>query len=307
MYETMIRESQRYGADIVVAGHKEELAGKVVEVLHNNIPSGIYKGDNLVNSIYSTMLYNGRFSSFGIFSFLWNKLFRRSILYHNQMQVDDRIFMTEDAACTYPSLLDATAVYVSESTHYHYRQRPNSMVKTRISPNTEIERFNLTYYYLKKRFSDSAHADMLLPQLDFFMLSMLTVRSDLLRHKANDSEGLFPFKGVQSGSKIAICGAGTFGQHLYKQLIGSNDYKVTGWVDPLASEYCALGMPIEPLTALHAVDFDHLLVAFIDETVAEDMRDKLMQMGLPKRKIAMVRHYQDGDIPNLLRQFGIHC
>ncbi len=304
MYEDMIAHAVRHGADVVASGHKEELDGRVVEVLRNTVSCGVYSGDRLVNDIYATMLYSGKFSQFGLFTFIWNKLFRRTVLFDNQMSVDERIFIGEDAACVYPCLLASKVVCVTDSAHYHYRQRVDSSVKTRGNSQQDVQKLGILYQYLRKRFRESEHAKLLLPQLDFFLLSLLTVRSNGLKSDGSAQHELCPFNDVQVGGKIVICGAGTFGQHLFKRLQESKHFQVTGWVDELFARYRSLGLAVDDLSSIHSMAYDHVVVAFIDETVADKMVKKLSGLGVPAKKIARISHYED-DVPNLLREFGL--
>ena len=305
MYETLLDSALRYGADVVAAGHKEELEGIVVEVLHNPVACGVYHGDRLVKEIYPKMLYSGNFSQFGVFSYVWNKLFRREIVFDNQMRVDDRIFIGEDASCVYPSLLDSKVVYVTDAAHYHYRQRVDSSIKTRENALDEIKKLNIMYQYMKQRFSESEYADIILHQIDFFLLSLLTVRSDGRIFDGNTQDELCPFKEVRSGGRIVICGAGTFGQHLCRRLQRSQHTQVIGWVDELFEEHRRLGLAVSPLTSIREMEYDHVLVAFIDETVSNAAAKKLSALGVPKQKIARVSHYKEADVPKLLREFGM--
>ena len=304
MYEDMLAYAVRHDADIVASGHKEELGGGVVEVLRNTAACGVYSGESLANNIYATMLYSGKFSQFGIFTYLWNKLFRRAVLFDNQLRVDERIFIGEDAACVYPCLLASKVVCVTDSAHYHYRQRVDSSVKTRGNLQEDVQKLGILYHYLKQRFCESAHAKLLFPQLDFFLLSLLTVRSDGLMCNGSAQDELCPFKDVKVGGKIVICGAGTFGQHLYKRLQGSRNYQVTGWVDELFAQYRCLGLVVDAPSSIHSTPYDRVVVAFIAETVADEMAKKLIRFGVPANKIARVSHY-DGDVTNLLREFGL--
>lgn len=305
MYATLLDYAVRYCADVVAAGHQEELEGQVVEVLCNHVPSGVYEGERLVRDIYPKMLYNGNFSQFGIFSYVWNKLFRREVLFDNQMRVDDRIFIGEDASCVYPSLLAAKVLFVTEAAHYHYRQRVDSSIKTRENATEEINKLNVMYQYLKQRFRESEHAEILLHQIDYFLLSLLTVRSDGQMFHGNTQDVLCPFKDVQAGSRIVICGAGTFGQHLYRRLQRSQHMQVVGWIDDLCEEHRRLGLPVTPPVLILEMDYDHVLVAFIDETVSNAVANKLIALGVPEQKITRVSHYKEGDVPKLLREFGM--
>lgn len=303
MYEEMVEIAVKHDADIVAAGHKEELGGKVVEILTNKVPEGIYKGQDLIDKVYSKMLYNGKFSNFGIFSYVWSKIFKRSVIYNSQMSVDNRIIMAEDAACTYPTFLDAEIVYVSNSTHYRYRQRADSMVKAREKRIIDIDKFNVLYKYMKGRFLQSKHAEILLKQLDYFILSLLTVRSDILIN--NKENELFPFNEIKEGKRIVIAGAGTFGQNIYKKLINSEKYEVIGWIDDRFEEYKKLGLQVESPEKIIQYEYDFLVVAYIDEVVAETVALQLVNMGADEDKICKVDHYTNNEIHSLLRKYGI--
>jgi glycosyltransferase involved in cell wall biosynthesis len=305
-YENMVSNAVRYGADVVAAGHKDEVNGRVSEVLQNTVACGVYSGERLVKDIYATMLYSGKFAQFGVFTYVWNKLFRRSVLFDNQMQVDDSIFIGEDAACVYPTLLAANVVCVTPSAHYHYRQRVDSSVKTRGNSREEVKKLGTLYRYLKRRFRESQHSELLLPQLDFFMLSLLAVRYDDEMRTNGAQDKLFPFKDVAVGTRIVICGAGTFGQHLYRRLQGSGNYVVTGWVDELFEEYRLLGLQVQSLSSISNMSYDKVVVAFIDETVAHAVAKKLSSLGVPEHKIERVSHCE-GDVPHLLRELGIEA
>jgi hypothetical protein len=79
---------------------------------------------------------------------------------------------------------------------------------------------------------------------------------------------------------------------------------VTGWVDELFARYRSLGLAVDDLSSIHGMAYDHIVVAFIDETVADKMAKKLSELGVPAKKIARISHCE-GDVHNLLREFGL--
>jgi glycosyltransferase involved in cell wall biosynthesis len=305
MYEEMLKYALKYDVDIVVGGHKEELNGKVVEVLYNNLPEGLYNGLRLENEIFPKMLNTGAFSKFGIFSYLWNKLFKRSIIYDNQLAVDDRIFMAEDAACTYPTLLDSKSIYISNSAFYRYRQRVDSMVKTRDTTYLDIDKYNVLYHFLKKRFNNSNCSEILKAQLDLFLLSILTVRSNLINFSNYSSQYLFPFGEIEFGSKIIILGAGTFGQHLYHRIKSNNNYFFVAWIDDLHDIYNDLGLDVDSYNVLSQIEYDVVLVAYIDSSVSSKKKKILRDLDVPITKIYEVNHYKTTEATKILNDFGI--
>ena len=305
MYEDMVHYAQEYNVDVVVAGHKEELDGNVVEVLYNSLPSGYYSEADLATDLYPKMLCTGAFSQFGIFSYLWNKIFRKNVLYDNQMDVDDLIFMAEDAACTYPTLLSSSSIYITDSTYYRYRQRVDSMVKARDIDNSELYRYRILYNHLYRKFNATNHASLLLPQLELFLLSLLTVRSGLNFNNDGRVNELFAFGEVPEASKILVCGAGTFGQHLVKRIRVGNKFELIGWVDNLHQMYKNLGLSVDSMIQVKKLDYDYVLVAFIDERNAENIKNKLLSYGVPTEKILRVSHYIEYPIKELLNRFGL--
>lgn len=305
MYAVMLDLALRHDADVVAAGHQEELEGQVVEVLRNAVEPGVYQDERLVKDVYSRMLYSGKFSQFGIFSYVWNKLFRREVLVANQLQVDDRIFIGEDASCVYPTLLAAKVVVVTDAAHYHYRQRVDSSVKTLQSAQEEISKLNIMYQYLLKRSVESTYFSLLKPQIDFFLLSLLTVRSDGQLFNGSAKDNLYPFTAAKPGGKMVICGAGTFGQHLYRRLQRSSPSQLVGWIDELFEAHRHLGLAVSPLESIRLMEYEHVLIAFIDETVSRVVAQKLVDLGVPEQKIAMVSHYRNADVPELLSAFGL--
>jgi len=285
MYEVLMEEAILNDADIVVAGHKEEINGKVVEVLSNSIPPGLYTEDNLYSDIYSRMLVNGLFSEFGVYSYLWNKIFKKSIIYSNQMKVDNRIFIAEDAACTYPVLLDSKRIYISETNHYHYRQRYDSMVKDRSQDIVGIERLQIMYNYLKERFLDIPYKNNLMSQLEKFLLSLLIVRGIPKVTSVMDGNNLFPFGQVAEGSSIVIYGFGTFGQHLYQRVMKDKRYKIVAAVDMNYQLMKNIGYPVMGLETLAKEKYDYVLVTFVNEEIARQKSEELSIYGVPTDKI----------------------
>jgi glycosyltransferase involved in cell wall biosynthesis len=302
MYEDLMYYASKHDVDIVAAGYKEELDGNIVEILYNNLPSGYYSKEDLIKSVYPKMLCAGGFSQFGVFSYLWNKIFKRDIIFNNQMSIDDQIFMAEDAACTYPSLLDANSLYITCSSFYTYRQRVDSMVKTRSIDALELDRYKKLYKHLHDKFINTEYSS-LLSQLDLFLLSLLTTRSGLIFNGGKKVNELFAFKNIPLNSKIVVCGAGTFGQHLVKRIQNGNRFDLIGWVDNLYDIYKKVGLSVESMTLIDKLEYDFILIAFINEKNANDIKNKLINYGIPNDKILTVSHYIEHPIKDILKKF----
>jgi len=291
----------KYNADIVISSHMENLAGRI-EFLFNTIPPGFYNKENLISNVYPKMLFSGKFSQFGIFSYIWGKLYRKKILMPNQMNVCEKIFIGEDAACLYPTLIDAESLVILEKPFYHYRQRVDSLIKTK--KKNEINKISIFYNYLKEIFDKKNYLDLMLPQLQFFILSLLTVRSNG-PSKYHKLKNFYPFYDVKYNDRIVICGGGTFGQHLYRKLLNFKNNKIVAWVDEWYVYYSKLGLLISGFEELNYLDYDKIVIALIDEDISNKTLLKLIDLGVDKNKVIQISHYNGGDIQYLLSEYKI--
>lgn len=305
MYETLYSTMLKSGADIVAPGYTEDLLEQRNRCL-NGFPAGVYTGDELWKKLVPGMLCMEEFSHFGICTFLWNKLFRREVVRESQLAVDDRIFIGEDASCLYPSILRSKSVVVTEDTFYHYRQRTDSMIKTKsVHGAKELPALKIMYDHMRTVFMQSAYSDVLLPQLDRYLLSLASVRSECVLSEDVSLNTLFPFHDRPGVTSLAVVGAGTFGQHLMTRLKASSKYSVECWADEEHSTYQRIGLPVSPLSELLSTQYDILLVAFIDRCVSGEYQRILENMGIEHGKIAVI-DYNDNDVGSALCRFGFN-
>jgi len=299
--EYMVCCAIKHDVDVVIGGHLEDLPGRV-EKLQNVISPGLYGAEQLREKVFNRMLCTDYFSQFGIFSYVWGKLYKRELVQYYQLQVDENIHIGEDAACLYPLLLASKKVYISGEALYHYRQRTDSLIKTP-APD-EVEKTQYLYNFLYQKFSESCHSKSLLVQLEKFVLSLLIVRTDCRPADVNHDVALFPFTGIQPGSRIALCGAGTFGQHVARRIVAEVDYQHFVWVDELFECYQKLGLPVVSVESLSQHPFDYILIAYIDESVSEKNANSLAALGVPRSKIVRV-NYEIDYIRSMLEGMGL--
>lgn len=299
MYGSLLKIAMQTNVDIVVAGHKEELNGEIIEIGKNFLPAGFYDSKGLTHEIHKKMLYTGTFSEFGIYSYLWNKLFKREAFYKYQMSVSNEIFIGEDAACVYPAILNANNIYITEESHYIYRQHIKSMVKTNNQEILSINKFNLVYRHLYNEFSKSNLKYNLINQLNNFMLSLLTVRSSL-KFLYNQ---VYKIDCLQSN--IIVYSAGTFGQHVHKMLSDHKLDKSIKWIDSKCNLYRHTGLPVGEIEFIKNNNFDYILVAYINEKFAENANQTLIDIGVDASKIKTPQLHKEKNIAVLLSQLGI--
>lgn len=287
-FEILYRAAVKSGAEIVIAGHKEDLCGSLTE-RQNIIPAGCYQGESLCERVYPVMLNTREFSRFGVYTYLWNKLFQRDLLHSALGKVNDQIFIGEDACTVYPAILQAKCVQIISECGYHYRQRVNSMVKVSYDYDIELERLSLLAQYLNDEFSHSPFYPLLYPQLEQFMLNHVAVRTNGWPSPERPEGFLFPFPSVRPGTSILLYGAGTFGQHLYRRISSGGLYDLKGWYDERAEQYSSLDLPVQRPFAGNFPPQCRIIVAFIDELVCREHCEILLRNGIPRESIATMQ------------------
>ena len=243
MYEHMYQELCRQDADIVMCGRYED-TGKISREVFHGIPEGRYGKEELINYVYPQMIVGDDFFEWMIFPGLWDKLFRRKCVEMFQYMVDNRITMGEDAACTYPCLLNADSIYIIHQCLYHYRQTTSSMVKKVQSNEIERERFCVLYQSMNKCFERYTGIFDVREQWKKYVLFLMLPRADTLYKDFENLEYLFPFYQKKKGSSIILYGAGTYGQRLYQYFKKSRFCSVSAWVDRNYIQLSEMGLEV---------------------------------------------------------------
>lgn len=276
-YESLYHHITASDADIACAGFRRDLFTRTVSFA-NNIESGIYDGERL-KTLCRHMLSNGDFFRLGVSTYTWNKLFRRELLIDAQMSVTDHITIGEDAAVTYPSILMAKRIVLTDNTAYHYRQREDSMLKLTTSFDKDAKRLTYLYNYMSEYARHTDPACHFQEQIDDFVLGICIMRSGDVAY----------FGENLAGKKVLVYSAGTFGQQLMHRLREDNKMDVVGWVDDDYWEYRRCCMDVDPVDRVSLDDFDYVLIATIDSTLATRVTERIADYGISTCKILTIK------------------
>lgn len=278
-YENLYRAYEKTHADIVTDGFCRDLLN-ISERITNRIPAGLYT--DLPNEIYPRMLCAGEFFAFGIYSYVWNKLFRKEVLFDSQMAVDERIVVGEDVACTFPTLLRAKRLCVIDACAYHYEQRAGSMLKTTDNFAAENQRLDVLEAFMREQFENSVYRDLLLPQLERYMQGIRMIRGDSGCRKGACCH---PFGAVNAQDLVAVYSAGTFGQNLVSRITSKKCCRLSGWFDKDYEQYRLQGLDVQSPEAIKAADFDKIIIASLDNAFSASVVAELTAVGVGKEKI----------------------
>lgn len=118
----------KYSTDVVCFEHYEVLNGKTKK-RPLQFRKGLYNKSDLQNEIYPSLIRTTTSNAFP--PSIWAKVYKMELYRSEQLAVDDRIKIGEDAACTIPCMVRANSVYVLDKPLYYYRRNSSSMTKDR--------------------------------------------------------------------------------------------------------------------------------------------------------------------------------
>jgi glycosyltransferase involved in cell wall biosynthesis len=259
-FENMMAIFMETNADIVAGGHFHDIGESSVKVL-NHVSVGLHE----TRAILDQLIYSGEFYEYGITPQLYTKIIRSDILKATQESVDERIQCGEDAAVTYPSVLKAKRLYVTDFCGYHYVQHQGSMTKTENREESVLIQVLIKFLEesIGNLVSDIVLRDGLREQLRIYNNYMLSLREIGIF----DKKLLLPFGGISYGSKVVIYGAGVLGQKIYQYLLKSKQIEIVEWVDQNFSYYREKGLDVNEPGRISLLTYDYILIANISHGV----------------------------------------
>ena len=293
--ERMVSDLITSGADIVCAGFTRDLFEQSA-LIYNKYPIGVYRLEGL-DDLKKKMLSDGPFYLLGITTYVWNKLFKREILYDCQMNVDEKISIGEDAAVTYPAIMESECVCVSDCTSYHYRQREDSMLKRRVGFSEERSHLRVLCDYLLAFASRYDEKYQLKRQVTDYVLGICLMRSG---GRLPDQDSYSTFDASYFGKRVAIYNAGTFGQQLVNRFTESKHCTIVKWIDDDYWEYRRCCLDVDSVESITEAEFDYVLIATVNPPVIASITRRLITMGVKREKILTV------DCPEDIREELLH-
>lgn len=290
-------------SDLVVTGHFREFDGKIETIKPKS--AGNYDHEELQSSILPNAIYNGRFCEHDISTYVWNKLFKKSLLSQVLYDVPNDIIMGEDAAITYAYLAISKSLTVSRIPTYYYRQRHDSIVKSIENPQMEYYRLGLLTSFLKSKLSKVLDAENLNKQITYYLYSQILVRSGGLILDKDNNLVFNPFLKVGPKSRVVVYSSGSFGQHILSTNTKANFFEVVKWID-LDYHPLSIGRNhVRPISAVSNSDFDHLIIATINPTNHDEIKEELGLMGIDENKIVEI-NTNIADIKQVLMDLGFN-
>lgn len=292
MIETMACVAYEYNVDMVSVGLYREYSNMSI-IEHDGIDEGMYSGDKLTEVIRNDMMYTGVFFEAGIKTNVWNKLIKTSILRSIQMSVDDYIRVCEDAAVSYPVVMNINSMYILHKPFYHYRLRNGSIMGSPLVDDQN--RFSIVKkhlnYYINKYVNEKCDIKekgivqaKMEHQLDAFTAYYYMLRNPAQIIKVNSDGSVYPFDNLYINDSVVIFGAGKVGKMLKEYFENSDICSVISWVDNNVN--CDGVITIDELNSGYL--YDKIIIGACINASVINMKNNLHQKGISSDKIVCI-------------------
>lgn len=263
-FERLVGLMESEEVDLVLCARYKD-TGASGRLLMQAFSEGRYDKERIIKEILPYMIVNDAFFRWGISPNMWDRIFKRDLLLKCQMDVDDSLTMGEDAACTYPYIMDCDSLYITHEAFYHYRQTTTSMTSSSDDVFTEKKRFGTLYHsvreLLARRVVSGFSQEDILKQWLLYVLFLSVPRADMLYEGFRGLDYLFPFPQVHKGDTIVIYGAGEYGQRLYRFCQDTGFCKAIAIVDRNYAELNKQGIPAVSPDVIDTLVFDEIVLA----------------------------------------------
>lgn len=275
MAEYMIRLIHYYDTDFIHSGYYED----------NNemccgcpIEAGRYEiTDDNRNRLINEYLFG--LGSEKMSPSIWSKLYKRELIIKSYNTVPNEQSYGEDVINLYACFELATSVYIDNKAFYHYRIRTNSM-SHRASMYT-IENFGRMIKTIESLCINYGNEKLIPMVYGYFKNWLVTYMKKSLGMEICIYE--FPEITKILDKKIVLYGAGVVGKDYYAQISKYVNCKIVGWVDknPVELPY----RKVNEITAIKDMQFDYIVIAVKRESIANEIRHELTQMGIATERI----------------------
>lgn len=217
---------------------------------------------------------------------LWLECIKTNLYVPIQNTIDNRISYNEDAACVVRCLSKTDKVGFIRNIGYHYCVRSTSIVYSTSSVHMNAIKlaFESTTQYI-----EGAKEQKSLQNILEGVYVRARLNCDFLGMQ-EDKNYLAPFKKITLGSKVVVYGMGAFGKKMVSYIRSNDKFCLVAWTDSKLklheqiSKKCEIIVPED----INNVDYDYVVIASIKSVFIDQIKKRLISLGIPEEKIVHV-------------------
>lgn len=281
-YQHMIYSLKNSDADFVHSGIIVEEANGNTEVFATTCGKKITDEDNKIELIQRHILCHYESDGEHLVSILCSKLFHTDFIKECYGCVPDNQSFGEDMLAFCRGILKSHQFIVLANAEYHYMIRENSLSHT----------WDMNHFWRES----NLHKELCLiwkeydclDKMESFMESYLLIRMiDCMNRIYGKGLGtvsyILPDNGILKKHRLVIYGAGKVGKDYISQMILEPEYNIVAWTDKkFHMKFNNLCLPVE---CLKKIDFDVVVIAVKNETIASEIKKQLLALNIADEKL----------------------
>lgn len=291
LLEMMVQTMRECGCRLVCSNVYMDLENSTIEK-KNAIPPGIYETDRIAKNLF----YYKNTDSYGILPYSVAKLYPRDMLKEVLDRISDDIRYAEDKAIVFSCVFQNIKICFTDAIYYHYCIRDGSACQSE-NQNYLVE-LTAFYKYAKKLFDAHKEREHLLWQLGKYLLQETKYVADTKLGLTTPGKPIYtvPYQLDTSvffpkQKKVILYGAGNVGTDYYKQIKDCMNMELCGWVDKNYRKHQEEELDVQPIEHIYETGYDYILVAVRKQTVFQEIKKELMDMGISEGAIIWGRPY----------------
>lgn len=278
--------AQNKKIDIISSGLVFDYLSNSVDnyVMCDGIAEGCYGREEIEERILPNFVYDSESETNAITTSVCCKLIRREVAVRAISRIDNKLTFGEDGAFVLSLLMEANYIYVINRAFYHYEQHVNSQ-------NRKFEMESLKQLLALKKcmyciVEKMQRKQRIQEQIDYYLeIYLKAIEKNILGMDISSQVFCFPNMEIENGSNIIIHGAGKVGKQFVKYAKKSGQYRLVAWTDKKSLEKFRRNDEPCSINEIKSLHYDVVILAAVDEKVRKQMKNELMQYGVPEYKI----------------------
>lgn len=275
MCRVLMDNMKKTGADIVCGAIQKTRNGIFFHTMR--VPEGTYTPEDVIENFVvepgTVVLKSGDYFAT---VFLVARMYKKATVIDALRHFDMRIRFGEDMALLFYMMHNSNCISYIDDIVYYIRVVNES---ASMSVSTPYLKAQLKYlaHFTKNAFTEAEHYSKYECAVDAHILKGLLLSGlDVF----DDFEGIYPFFEGDKSGRVALYGAGMFGEEFYRK---NKSLNIVGWFDKKYEMYQNLGLPVKAPTELKNTDFDYVLITVLREKPMNEIKQEFTEF-LPRGK-----------------------
>lgn len=247
---------------------------------------GYFKGNLIERQLLPHIIRNGDFCNQGLHLAHWQSMVKRDLYLNVEMKMLNEINLHEDVCALLLMIDQSNTIKVVRAGGYHYVHREGSIIDTYSKNTISIEYLKKVYEFVSENITNTERKSGILCNLNLLsFVGGMFGGCNMLQRK--DCNHLIPYPQVTKGSRVVIYGAGRVGRSVLNAL--GDKYTLVAIADSNKFGEKIENEVIIGIDEIQYCEYDYIVVAVLYAWLANEIREQLVENGVPYEKIAIMQ------------------